>query len=348
MAQFATCVKSLGLKKSVLQIFKISRPVVSCNYSRKPHIDPKSVPKPPKRPPTAYLEFFASHVRELKENNKDANIPDLAKICSKQWISLDEDSKKEYEERSKIRFEKYRQELEKFKSGLTEEEGKLIKEVKKQKAQKKKKKKEKKRMRGFGIPKRPMSAFPFYAKSKMPNPNKDTSSKDYMRLLAQQWRQMTDNEKKPFNEMSEKSKIEYEEQMAIWVEQMVDQGDGEEVEKSKLRKQLMKLGMPEKNKSPYKIYRLQNKEKKEADKEAPWSSLTTEQKSKYEKLAKEDKARYEMALDEWYDNMEDLGKLAYAKEAVLLLQAKKPKPHRKRKSKSAPIEDHDLSDSDSD
>lgn len=52
------------------KLFIVCRPVVSCNYSRKPHIDPKSVPKPPKRPPTAYLEFFASHVKELKENNK--------------------------------------------------------------------------------------------------------------------------------------------------------------------------------------------------------------------------------------------------------------------------------------
>ncbi|CAC5373210.1 TFAM [Mytilus coruscus] len=338
MALLATCAKSGTFAFSKFGLFKLCPSSYSIgssinrNYvTKKEKIDIHSLPKAPKRPMTSYLEFYKNHYNEIVENNNlqtdKKKASKAVQICSGMWESLDDVTRKGYQDRAHARLEAYKEEMQKFKDSLTPEQKELLKEAKKQKREEKVKKKEKKEEKQknveHGLPKRPLSSYMFFVNSKMPNPYSDKSATEYVQMLGHEWKELSKEDKQSFEELAAEAKEEYSLKMTQWVENMVEQGDGSDVKVSLLQKELEKLEVPKKNTSGYQIYRHHHKE-------GPlWSTLSDEEKEKWVKKAVKDLHRYEKEMEEWYQKIEDKGKTDFVEEMFELIKTNKKKPTKK-------------------
>ncbi|VDI37058.1 Hypothetical predicted protein [Mytilus galloprovincialis] len=210
MALLATCAKSGTFAFSKCGVFKLCSSSYSIglninrNYvTKKEKIDIHSLPKAPKRPMTSYLEFYKNHYNEIVENNNlqadKKKASKAVQICSGMWESLDDVTRKGYQDRAHVRLEAYREEMKKFKDSLTAEQKELLKEAKKQireeKIKKKEKKEEKQRNAEHGLPKRPLSSYMIFVNSKMPNPYSDKSATEFVQMLGHEWKEMSKQEK---------------------------------------------------------------------------------------------------------------------------------------------------------
>ncbi|XP_071129781.1 transcription factor A, mitochondrial-like [Mytilus edulis] len=338
MALLATCAKSGTFAFSKCGVFKLCSSSYSIglninrNYvTKKEKIDIHSLPKAPKRPMTSYLEFYKNHYNEIVENNNlqadKKKASKAVQICSGMWESLDDVTRKGYQDRAHVRLEAYREEMKKFKDSLTAEQKELLKEAKKQireeKIKKKEKKEEKQKNTEHGLPKRPLSSYMIFVNSKMPNPYSDKSATEFVQMLGHEWKEMSKQEKQSFEVLYAEAKEEYNLKMTEWVENMVEQGDGSDVKVSLLQKELEKLEVPKKNMGAYQIYRHQHKE-------GPlWSTLSDEEKEKWHKKAVKEQHRYEKEMEEWYQKIEDKGKTDFVEEVFELIKANKKKPTKK-------------------
>eukprot|EP00009_Paramoeba_aestuarina_P009987 CAMPEP_0201541654 /NCGR_PEP_ID=MMETSP0161_2-20130828/71590_1 /ASSEMBLY_ACC=CAM_ASM_000251 /TAXON_ID=180227 /ORGANISM="Neoparamoeba aestuarina, Strain SoJaBio B1-5/56/2" /LENGTH=330 /DNA_ID=CAMNT_0047949203 /DNA_START=37 /DNA_END=1029 /DNA_ORIENTATION=- len=125
-----------------------------------------SVPKPPRRPKTAYFLFTADARPQAKQEHPTYTFGELGKVLGDQWAKLPEPEKTEYKEKATKAMEKYKREISEWKAQYPQEAQKLNEDRKRKRDSKaeKKKKKSKKQKKDPNAPKRAMSAFMFYSR----------------------------------------------------------------------------------------------------------------------------------------------------------------------------------------
>jgi len=133
--------------------------------------------------------------------------------------------------------------------------------------------------------------------------------------IAEAWKELSKNDKTPYEDEHTREKARYEEQMKNYVPPESDSESEDSEEKTKKPRKRAKKdpNAPKKATNAYLYYTKDNREKvkkelpklqgTEVTKElsARWKKMTKEDKVPYEKQAKEDKARYEKEKEE-YDN----------------------------------------------
>eukprot|EP00636_Phaeomonas_parva_P006006 CAMPEP_0118863380 /NCGR_PEP_ID=MMETSP1163-20130328/8271_1 /TAXON_ID=124430 /ORGANISM="Phaeomonas parva, Strain CCMP2877" /LENGTH=781 /DNA_ID=CAMNT_0006797381 /DNA_START=105 /DNA_END=2450 /DNA_ORIENTATION=+ len=201
-------------------------------------------------------------------------------------------------------------------------------------------------------PKKAMSAFMFFSNAKreeIKKANPEFSITDISKEAGRLWREMTDDEKKPYQAQADADKERYAKAMESYEPPEASDDDGEEEEtggKKKRAKAKKDPDAPKKNLTAFFHFQAAKREQVKADNPEMkiadigremgrlWGAMTDAEKAPFQAKAEEDKARYKREMEE-YDGG---GGGAAAKESPA---KKKPTASRSTKVKREKTEEEE-------
>lgn len=148
-------------------------------------------PNRPKRATSAYF-FFLSKMREdsKKAGKPITKIAEFTKDCSAKWAKMNEKDKEPFAKKAETDKKRYDAEMAIYKGKDPNDAGK---------------------------PKRPQSAyFCFLADFRGKMKGKDIDHKEIIKMAGEAWRNLDDNEKKPFEKLAQKEQEKYEQALSDW------------------------------------------------------------------------------------------------------------------------------------
>ncbi|KAM7371288.1 hypothetical protein PAMP_010772 [Pampus punctatissimus] len=202
-------------------------------------------------------------------------------------------------------------------------------------------------------PKRPLNGYMRYVLQEQPvmtRQNPDIKSVDIIRKIAQQWRSLSPEQKRPFEEASlramEQFKVDFERYQAQLTPAQVQEQALEKRQKMAKRKAIRKkreltnLGKPKRPRSPFNIFMsehfeeargitTQNKMKSLLE---DWKNMFSHQKQVYTQLAEDDKIRYKNEMKSWEEHMVEIGREDLIRDQTLSAK-KKPAPKTQAETK---------------
>lgn len=164
----------------------------------------KKDPNKPKGRMSAYAFFVQERRKEYKEKGKNIQFTEFSKECADLWREMDEDEKKDYSDladKDKVRYER---EMAAYRPPSDDEDGGTSRG------------KSKKKKKDANMPKRSMSGFMFFCSKNRPKLKEKHPSAtvgELAKQLGAAWKLMTDDQKKPFEEMHRQDRIRYEREM---------------------------------------------------------------------------------------------------------------------------------------
>ncbi|XP_034427109.1 transcription factor A, mitochondrial [Hippoglossus hippoglossus] len=194
-----------------------------------------------------------------------------------------------------------------------------------------------------GPPKRPLNGYMRYAVQQQPimtRQNPEIKLVDVVKKIAQQWRTMSPEQKRPFEEASllarQKFKVDFQHYQALLTPAQVEQQSLEKRERLAKRKAIRKkreltnLGKPKRPRSPVNIFMSEHfEEARGANTQAKmkslmedWRNLFLHQKRVYTQLAEDDKIRYKNEMKSWEDHMMEIGREDLIREQTLSARRK--------------------------
>jgi len=156
-------------------------------------------------------------------------------------------------------------------------------------------------------PKRNMSAFFLYSqayRSQVTQDNPEAKFGQIAKILSVQYKALPEKETKKWQQKAEKDKIRYQEEMKHYVEPP----EAREAGGGKRKKQKKDPNMPKRNMSAFFLYSIEHRPRvKEENPDAKFGdiaklisqefkALTEKERKKYDKLAAQDKERYQSAM----------------------------------------------------
>nr|GMD07499.1 high mobility group B protein 6-like isoform X1 [Ipomoea batatas] len=249
-----------------------------------------------KRPATAYLLWCKDQWNEVKKENPKAEFKEISNTLAAKWKTISADEKKPYEEKYQSEKEVYlkivgneKREQEALRLWDEEEKQKTALDLLDQyiqfqqesESENKKKKKEKDPLK----PKHPLSAFFLFSNERraaLLAENKNV--KEVAKIAGEEWRNMTDEQKAPYEEGAMKNKEQYAKEMEIYrknKEEEAANSKKEDDEMDKLRKHEAMQLLKKKEKAENLI-----KEMSEEDKQV-WNNMAAEAMEAYKKELEE-------------------------------------------------------------
>lgn len=218
-----------------------------------------------KRPAPPYILWCKDQWNEIKKENPEAEFKEISNILGAKWKSVSAEEKKPYEERYQAEKEAYllitskeKRETEAMKLLEEEQKQKTAMELLEQylhfkeaaeKEEKKKKKKEKDPLK----PKQPMSAFFLFSNERRASllaENKNVL--EVAKIAGEEWKNMTEEQRGPYEEMAKKNKEKYMQEMEIYKQKKEEEAailKKEEEEQMKLQKHEALLLLKKKEKT---------------------------------------------------------------------------------------------------
>ncbi|KAL4226745.1 hypothetical protein ACF0H5_014725 [Mactra antiquata] len=149
-------------------------------------------PNKPKRATSAYFYYLAQCREEAKKAGRSlSKIAEFTKECSEKWRSLDGRSKKIFEDKAAADKARYDREMQSYGGG---------------------------RSRGNkdpNAPKKPLTGyFLFLADFRERHRGRDTPNKELLKMAGEEWREMNDSQKMPYEKKSQEEQKKYEVKMA--------------------------------------------------------------------------------------------------------------------------------------
>lgn len=169
----------------------------------------------------------------------------------------------------------------------------------------------------------------------MSRQNPEIKAVDVIRKIAHEWRTMSPEQKRPFEEASvrdrEKFKVDLERYKAQLTPAQVQQQTQDMREKMAKRKAVRKkrelttLGKPKRCRSPFNIFMSEHFEEARGTTQPEkmkslfedWKNLFSHQKKLYTQLAEDDKIRYKNEMKSWEDHMIEIGREDLIREQTL-------------------------------
>ncbi|KAK1794023.1 hypothetical protein P4O66_010712 [Electrophorus voltai] len=175
-----------------------------------------------------------------------------------------------------------------------------------------------------GPPRRPLSAYLCYVIEQQPivlKQNPDVKIVDITRKIAQQWKTLTPDQKRPFEEASltdrERYRVDlqkYQSQLTPAQAAAIAEEKRRRMEKrnaSRKKRELNSLGKPKRARSAFNIFMAEHfQEAKGSNMQAKLKSLMDDWKDLYVyvQLAEDDKVRYKKEMELWEEHMTELGR----------------------------------------
>lgn len=180
-----------------------------------------------KRPSTPYILWCKDNWNEVKKENPDSYFKETSNILGAKWKTLSAEEKKPYEEKYKADKEAYLQVITKEKR--EREAMKLLEDEQKQKtamelldqylhfvqeAEQEDNNKKTKKVKDPLKPKQPISAYLIYANERRPVLREDNKSViEVAKLTGEEWKNLSEEQKAPYDKMAKKNKEIYLEEM---------------------------------------------------------------------------------------------------------------------------------------
>lgn len=201
-------------------------------------------------------------------------------------------------------------------------------------------------------PKRPLNAYIQYVKQQHPvmiRLHPEIKPFDAIRKIAQQWRTLSPEQKKPYEEASVKAREQFKVDLQRYMAQLTPAQKQQvaldrklkRVKKKALRKkrELTTLGKPKRFRSAFNIYISEHyEEAKGATLQAKmksllqdWNNMFNHQKQVYKQLAEDDKIRYKTEMNSWEEHMIDIGRSDLVRGQTLSTKVKKSASKTKKK-----------------
>lgn len=183
-------------------------------------------PNAPKRALSSYFLFSNERRAVLQKKMPEKKLTELSKIISVEWKELDEAKKQKYAARAKKDKDKYDEELAAYKK--TEDYEKFQQKLELWKAQQKeqetvdedgsavKKVSLPRKPKDPNMPKRSASSYFLFGNSvraRIKKENPELKVTEIAKLIGEEWRQLSEAEKKPFDEEAKKLKAQYHKKM---------------------------------------------------------------------------------------------------------------------------------------
>ncbi|XP_019168766.1 PREDICTED: high mobility group B protein 13-like [Ipomoea nil] len=235
-----------------------------------------------KKPATAYLLWCKDQWNEVKKENPNAEFKEISNMLAAKWKTISADEKKPYEEKYQSEKEVY---LKIVGNEKREQEAlRLLDEEEKQKtamdlldqyiqfqqeseSENKKKKKEKDPLK----PKHPVSAFFLFSNDRRAALLAENKiAKEVAKIAGEEWRNMTDEQKAPYEEVAMKNKEQYAKEIEIYrqiKEEEAASRKKEEDEMDKLRKHEAMQLLKKKEKTDNLIKKTKEEQKKKQKEE---------------------------------------------------------------------------------
>lgn len=194
-----------------------------------------------------------------------------------------------------------------------------------------------------GPPKRPLNGYMRYVMQHRPNmirQNPDIRVVDIVRRIAQQWRVMSPEQKRPFEEAFQREREQFKVDLQRYQAQLTPaqlqqeaQAKREKMAKRtaiRKKRELTNLGKPKRPRSAFNIYMSEHfEEARGVSTQAKmkslledWKNLFSHQKKSYQQLAEDDKIRYNNEMKSWEEHMVDIGREDLIRDQTLSAQKK--------------------------
>lgn len=161
----------------------------------------KKDPSKPRGRLSAYMYFGQTLRPALKQQHPEAGVTDLAKMIGAKWRELSDGEKTPYQQLAEQDKERYSREM----ANYTPTPG----------YEKKKKKPDRDPL----LPKKPMSAYFLYGQVRRPElkaEHPEFKLGDLAKQMGEEWRNMSDERKKPYQDEAVELKEQYHRDMAIY------------------------------------------------------------------------------------------------------------------------------------
>lgn len=180
-----------------------------------------------------------------------------------------------------------------------------------------------------GPPKRPLNSYMRFVKQQQPvvlRQNPDVKAVDIIRKIAHQWRMLTPDQKRPFEEASVSARQQFKAELQRYQAQLSPAQTAAQAEERRMRlakrkavrkkRELTNLGKPKRPRSAFNIYMSEHFEEargltmpaKMKFLVEEWRRLFNTQKQVYMQLAEDDKIRYNNEMKSWEEHMVDIGR----------------------------------------
>ncbi|XP_077359178.1 transcription factor A, mitochondrial isoform X2 [Festucalex cinctus] len=208
-----------------------------------------------------------------------------------------------------------------------------------------------------GPPKKPLNGYMRYVLQQKPvvvSWNPEIKLIDAIRKIAHEWRLMSPEQKRPFEDAYLREKetftMELQRYQAQLTPAQVEQQALEKRRRMAKRKAIRKkreatnMGKPKRPRTPFNIFMSEhfveakgaNVSAKMKSLQDDWRNLFSNQKQIYTQLAEDDKIRYKNEMESWEDNMMEIGRQDLLRDKTLSSQKKKAAEADKAKKKKAP------------
>ncbi|XP_060572760.1 high mobility group protein B3-like [Ruditapes philippinarum] len=151
-------------------------------------------PNKPKRATSAYF-YYLAHCREeaKKQGRSISKIAEFTKEASEKWRNLNGKEKQEFESKAAADKQRYDREMQQYGGGR----GKQAKDP--------------------NAPKKPLTGyFLFLADFRIRHKGRDIQNKDLLKMAGEEWREMDDSQKMPYEKKSQEEQKKYEVTMAAY------------------------------------------------------------------------------------------------------------------------------------
>lgn len=173
-------------------------------------------PNRPKGRTSAYA-FFVKHRREtFKKQGKSMDFSSFARDCSDAWKDMKDDSKKRFSEMAAEDKKRYDKEMSTYVAPADSARGRG-----------------RGRKKDPNAPKRPLSAFLFFCQEKRPHVkaiNPDYTIGDVAKVLGKEWKELDEDDKKPFEELAKKDRKRYDQEKKDYVPAEEDDDEEDDYE----------------------------------------------------------------------------------------------------------------------
>ena len=161
-------------------------------------------PNAPKRAKSGYILFCAAVRDEVKSENPEVKPSEIMKLLGARWKALSDGEKAPYNREAEADKKRYSAEISNYSPSAEF--------VKKSKAAAKKSGTSKKATKDPNAPKRAASAYIIFGQHKrqeVKDAHPEFKSPDIMREIGRLWKELTDEEKQPYNKLASDAKSAY-------------------------------------------------------------------------------------------------------------------------------------------
>lgn len=190
----------------------------------KKSIEENIFPNKPKKPLTPFFKYLKIMRPYTINEFPQIKVTEVVKKISEKWATEDPDYKLKLHQEYDMEYKEYMKKVMEFEKSITPEqrqkflalEDKLKIEIDKVKR--------KQDLQQLGKPKKGPSAFLLYANERMKERKSDTSTKEFIRNISSQWRDLSEEDKKPYYIQAARLMEEYNKKKTEWEQRMIHNG----------------------------------------------------------------------------------------------------------------------------